>query len=241
MNWMDVCVIIIIAISALKGLSIGLVLSLFNIASYIVAGIIAKIYYSYLSIFIIENTNWFFKIQDFIFKNMKFLAQNNMQAAVSEEKNVFEIMNLPKTLENLIIKSDAFTQYNEGALYNINIYISEIVAKFILDLLSIIIIFMIAKIALNILGKILDGVASLPIINQFNKLGGLIFGALKGVIIVFILAAVMIPVTSIFPNSSLVNALQASSLAKSFYDYNILLYMLKSIVGYGSNQLVSGF
>lgn len=238
---MDVCVIIIIVITALKGLSIGLVLSFFNIAGYIVAGIIAKIYYPFVSKFIIENTNWFYRVQGFIFKNMKYLARNDAQAGEGLQKNVFQMMNLPKTLENLFMKSDAFTQYNEDAMYNINTYISELVAKLILDLFSIIIIFIIAKIVLNILAGVLNGLASLPIINQFNSLGGLVFGALKGVIIVFIFAAVMIPIVSIFPNSSLVNSLQASSIAKSFYDYNILLYMLKNIVGYSDYLSKLGF
>lgn len=239
MNWMDICIIIIIVISGLRGLQIGLILSFFNIASYIVAGIIAKVYYQPVSVFIVENTNWFYKIQQFVLKNMKFLAKNNIQSEGVPQENVFEMMNLPKVFEKLFMESDAFTQYSEGALYNINVYISELVAKVIIDLLSIIIIFVAAKIALNILGSVLNGIASLPILKQFNGLGGLIFGFIKGVLVVFILAAIMVPIVSIFPSSSLVTSLENSSIAKSFYDYNILLYMVKSIVNYGGSQIVN--
>ena len=236
---MDICVIIIIVISGLRGLSIGLILSFFNIASYIVAGIIAKVYYPFVSIFIVENTNWFYKIQQFILKNMKFLATNNLQTEGVPKENVFEMMNLPKIFEKLFMESDAFTQYSEGALYNINIYIAELVAKVIIDLLSIIIIFVVAKIALNILGTVLNGIASLPIIKQFNRLGGLIFGFIKGVLIVFIFAAIMVPIVSIFPSSLLASALENSIIAKSFYDHNVLLYMVKSIVNYSGSQMVN--
>lgn len=241
MNWMDICVIIIIVVSGLRGLSIGLVLSFFSIASYIVAGIIAKVYYPFVSVFIVENTTWFYKIQQFVIKNMKFLAKDNLQSQGASKENIFEIMNLPKIFEKLVINSDAFTQYSEGALYNINIYISELIAKVIIDLLSIIIIFIVAKIALNILGSVLNGIASLPIINQFNRLGGLIFGFVKGVLIVFIFAAIMIPIVSIFPSCFLANALENSIIAKSYYDHNIVLYMVKSIVTYGGSQMVNSF
>lgn len=241
MNWMDICVIIIIVTSGLRGLTIGLILSFFNIASYILAGIIAKVYYPFVSIFIVENTNWFYKIQQFILRNMKFLANDNLQTEGVSNENVFEMMNLPKIFEKSFMKSDAFTQYSEGVLYNVNIYISELVAKVIIDLLSIIIIFVVAKIVLNILGTVLNGIASLPIIRQFNRLGGLIFGFIKGVLIIFILAAIMIPIVSIFPTSTLASALENSVIAKSCYDHNILLYMVKSIVNYGGSQMVNSF
>ncbi|MCT4565572.1 MAG: CvpA family protein [Maledivibacter sp.] len=241
MNWMDISVIIIIVISGLRGLSIGLVLSFFNIASYIVAGIIAKLYYSFVSVLIIENTNWFYRIQQFIIKNMKFLAKDSLQNQGATKENIFEMMNLPKIFEKLFMKSDAFAQYSEGSLYNINIYISELIAKVIIDLLSIIIIFIIARIALNILSTVLNGIASLPIIKQFNRLGGLIFGFIKGVLIVFILAAIMIPIVSISPSCFLANALENSIIAKSYYDHNVLLYMVKSIVTYGGSQMVNSF
>lgn len=235
---MDICVIIIIATSGLKGLGIGLILSLFNIASYIVAGIIAKIYYPSLSQFIIEKTNWTLKLQEFVYKNMGFLSNKNMQNEGATYENVFEMMNLPKALEGLFVKSDVFKEYSQGVLTNINVYMSHMIAKIIVDLLSIIVIFFVAKIALDILGTVLNGIASLPLIKQFNRLGGLVFGVLKGVFIVYIFTAIMIPIVSLFPNSSLVSALEASSITKMFYDYNILLYMLQNIVNYGQGQII---
>lgn len=239
MNWMDVCVIIIITISALKGLSTGLVLTLFNTASYIVAAIIAKIYYSTVANFIVENTDWFFKIQEFVLKNINF--NNNLETEGASHQEVFEMMNLPKGLGDLFLKNDILKEHSQGVLHDINIYISQAVAKTVVDILSIIIIFFIAKIALNILGAVLNGMAALPIINQFNRLGGLIFGALKGVFIVYIFTAIMVPVASIFPNSYLITTLQTSSIVKTFYDYNILLYMIKNIINGGSSQLLNGF
>ncbi|WP_242655743.1 CvpA family protein [Paramaledivibacter caminithermalis] len=238
---MDICVIIIIVVSSLKGLSIGLILSFFNMASYIAAGIIAKIYYSSLAVFIVENTNWFYKIQKFALKNMNFLAVSNLQGEEVSKENIFEIMNLPKVFQKLFMKSEVFTNYSEGVINNINVYISGLIARVIIALLSIIVIFIISKIALNILGVVLNGIASLPIIKQFNGLGGLIFGFIKGVMVVFIFAAIMVPIASVFPNSSLISALNDSSIAKSFYDHNILLYMLKSIIGSGDSQMINSF
>lgn len=233
MNWMDVCVVIIIAISGLKGLSAGLVLSLFNIASYIAAGIIARIYYPSLSKFVLEKTDWALKLQQFIYENMGFMSRDSIQGDTALRENVFEMMNLPKVLERLFVNSDIFQEYSQGVLINVNTYMSQMIAKIIIDLLSVIVIFFIAKVALDILGALLNGIASLPLIKQFNRLGGLIFGVLKGVFIIYILTAIMVPIASVFPNSGIVRALEASGLTKTFYDYNILLYMLQNIANAG--------
>jgi len=238
---MDICVIIIIAASGLRGLSAGFILSLFNMASYLVAGIIAKIYYPFLAKFVLEDTNWALKLQQFVYNNMKFISKNGVQAQGESYENIFEMMNLPKMMGSLFLKSDFVKTYSEGVLHNINVYISQMIARTIVDILSIIIIFFAVKIILSILVTILNGIASLPIIKQFNRLGGLAFGVLKGACIVYIFTAIMVPVASIFPSSYLVNTLDSSSIAKSFYDYNILLYMLKNIVNYGGSQIVNSF
>ncbi|MDK2918844.1 MAG: hypothetical protein PWQ37_1577 [Candidatus Petromonas sp.] len=231
-NWMDVFIIIIIAINGLKGLSIGLVLSFFSIASFIAAGIIAKIYYPMLSQFILEKTNLISEIYGFVFQKIAVFAKDNPQIQGASEKNIYEIMNFPKTLSNFLIKSNGMKQYSEEVMNNIYGYVSEIITRMVVDLISIVIIFLIAKLILNIIGKVLDSIASLPIINQFNRLGGLLFGTLKGALIVLILFALMVPAASIFPSSFIVEGLNNSSLAKYFYDYNIILNMLGSFIDF---------
>ncbi|WP_432409727.1 CvpA family protein [Wukongibacter sp. M2B1] len=238
---MDICVIIIIATNAIRGLGVGLVISLFNIASYIVAGIVAKLYYPSLSKFVIENTNWALKVQEFVLKNMKFSSADALQAQSGGYESIFEAMNLPRALQTVFFQSDFFTEYSDGVFQNINVYISQMITKTIVDLLCIIIIFFVAKLVLGIACNILNGIASLPIIKQFNRLGGLILGVLKGIIIIYIFTAIMIPIASIFPNSSLVNTLETSSITRVFYDYNILLYMIKNMISYGGSKMIGNF
>lgn len=228
MNWIDICVIIIIAASGLKGLGAGLIVSLFNMVSYLAAGIVAKIYYPFLAEFILEKTNWSLTLQGFVYNNMNFGSQTQGESY----ENIFEMMNFPKAIESLFLKSDFLQACSQGVLYNIKTYMSQMIAKVILDILSIIIIFFAVKIVLSILETILKGISALPIIKQFNRLGGLLFGALKGVFVIYIFTAIMVPIASIFPSSYLVNTLNASSIAKFFYDYNILLYMIKNITNY---------
>ncbi len=230
MNWIDVCVIIIIVVNGIRGLAQGLIISVFNMTSFIIAAIVSKIYYSKLSQFIMNKTPLSVKIYEFILKRIN---ETNIQSNMIDgqgQTNVFEMMNLPKTLGNLLMENEFLKEYNQEAMINIHNYIADATTKIIVDLLSIVIIFLGILLILNILGHILNSVASLPIINQFNRLGGLVFGTFKGTLIVFILLAIMVPVVSMFPNCFIEEALYKSTIAKDLYNYNILLRILGGFI-----------
>ncbi|WIF95846.1 CvpA family protein [Caminicella sporogenes] len=229
MNWVDVFFISIIAIMGLRGLYMGLVLSFFSIASYIFAGIAAKIYYPILTNFILEKTNLITKIQSFILGKLKILAVGKDVFKGTEQVNIFKIMNFPKALQDLLLKSDTLQQYNQNVMDNMYNHVSLVITKMIVDLISIVVVFLLVKLLLNIIGFILNSIASLPVINSFNRLGGLIFGILKGIIMVYIIFALITPITVLSYDNSIVESLNNSYLAKYFYDYNIILDMLEGL------------
>lgn len=230
MNWMDMTIIIIIIINAFSGLNRGLILSIFSIGSYIVAFVVAKLYYPYVSDFFLRSTNLIPKIQSFVFSRINNSDHSMVSIQEAANDNIFEIMKLPKIMEDMLMKSASMRDYSDGIMDNIHGYISEMITKVIVDLLSIIIIFLAAKLILNMLGAILDSIATLPVINQFNRLGGFVFGFAKGILIVFLLTALMVPAASIFRESFITQGLKESMLAIYFYDYNFIFNIFDQIV-----------
>ncbi len=226
MNWMDVCVIIIIAVNGIRGLSLGLVLSVFNILSFIIAAIVSKMYFSQVSKFITTNTNVSQKISGFVINRID-TPGNRL---TEDGFDIFGIMNFPKTLSNFLMKSDGVKDYSQLVIDNIHSYIAERMTIIIIDFISMVLIFIGMLLILKIIGYILDGIASLPIINQFNRIGGFIIGSAKGFMIVFILLAIMVPIVSIFPESFIVDALKNSMVTKDLYNYNLLVKMLASFL-----------
>ena len=61
----------------------------------------------------------------------------------------------------------------------------------IISVLSLIIVFIILKFVFIIIGRLLRGIAQLPVFKQVNKIGGLIMGAFQGILAVYILFAVL--------------------------------------------------
>ncbi len=230
MNWMDMIIIMIIIINAFSGLNRGFVLSLFSIGSYIIAFIAAKLYYPYIAGFFLNNTNLIPKIQSYVFNKINNSESNMVSSQGAGNENIFEIMNFPKPMEDMLMKSAAVSSYSEGIMGNIHGYIAEIITKVVVDLLSIIIIFLVVKLILNIIGALLNEVANLPVIKQFNSLGGFIFGFVRGILIVFLIASLMVIPVSISNGGFIAEGLKGSMLAVYFYDYNFIFSMIDQIV-----------
>jgi hypothetical protein len=57
---------------------------------------------------------------------------------------------------------------------------------------------------------------------------GLIAGAIKGLLLIFILLALLVPVISLSSGNGLASALEASRIAGTLYDNNYLLLIVKT-------------
>ena len=67
---------------------------------------------------------------------------------------------------------------------------------------------------------------SLPILKQFNKIGGIIYGIIKALIIIYIILAIIFAITYITGNTTISRAISESYITKIFYNNNILLNLV---------------
>lgn len=68
----------------------------------------------------------------------------------------------------------------------------------LLSVVSFLLVWAVANIALNLLGSTLEAMARLPVLSSANRLGGALFGLLRGAIVLFIVASIVsiAPVTT---------------------------------------------
>ncbi|MCT4618089.1 MAG: CvpA family protein [Marinisporobacter sp.] len=231
MSWMDVLILVILVINVIKGWKNGLILSFFKMSSLIVAGIVAKIYYPNLSQYIMANSTILAKVQEVIGQRVQVTYNNSVAAStMTGNTNIFEILKLPKGIENLFMKSETMREYSNQAMEGVYTYLSDILARMFIDFISIVIIFFVIRILLFIIGYILDGIATLPVLKQFNCLGGVIFGFSKGLLIVLIFLAVITPFTAMSHSGILIEGLEKSILAKALYYNNPIVGMLQGVI-----------
>jgi len=231
MAWMDVTVAVIFIVNGIRGWMKGFILSLLHLIGFALAWIIAKSYYPLVSAYIINNSDILLKIQTFIGNRLKNAAYEDAFTGGSPANNtIFDILKLPKSVEELFLKNQAIKDYSIRAVDGIYHYIAEIVARMFIDLVSILLIFIAVKLLLFLIGYLLNSIASLPVLREFNRLGGAIFGVFKGLLIVFIFLALLTPFAAMTKEGILMEGLEKSVAARYLYDRNPIINLLQGSV-----------
>lgn len=85
-----------------------------------------------------------------------------------------------------------------------------------------IVLFVAIRIALIFITVLADAIAKLPIINQINKTSGMIYGVIRGILIVYVVLLVLAIPGKINPNNLLNTSVEQSILGKVMYQNNVL-------------------
>ena len=85
-----------------------------------------------------------------------------------------------------------------------------------------IVLFIAIRIALRFVTLIADLVAKLPILNQINKVGGIVYGILRGILIIYILLLLVNVAGQINSQNVIHQNVQESYIGKMMYEHNIL-------------------
>lgn len=227
MGWFDILVLVILVIHGIKGWQRGFILSFFNLASVITAAVVAKLYHPRFSEYLLNNTTLFLKLQQWVGLRVRDAAYQEVSSRGDiASDNIYQILGMPRGIQEVFMGSETMRSYSTKAMEGVHSYVADALTRMFMNLLSIILIFICVKLALMLLGHLLDGVFSLPVLKQFNRAGGLAFGGAKGLLIIFILLLLMVPVNAMAGGGFLAEGLERSVFAKYLYDHNLLLNMI---------------
>lgn len=207
----DILIIAILILNVVNGYKKGLINVIFNICAFLIAIVITLILYKPVANIIIKNTD--------IDENIKtMIINNNMINENNEEENKKSSGNkIQDYVESKV--NDATETAKEKAIE----VVANNIAINIVEILTGIILFAITRIIVILLKFITDTLANLPLVKQCNEIGGIIYGLIKGLIIIYLLLTVMFFVVSINGNGIISNEIDNSIIAKFLYNNNIIV------------------
>ena len=180
----DIVVIAILVLNIIIGYKKGLINVVFNILAFFIAIIITFILYKPVSNFIINNTEIDDKIKQTIIENSK--KEDNSDNEKTESSNIIQ-----KYVEDSIKNAEEDAKEKTIELVANTISIRGV------EILTGILLFIVTRLILIVLGFITKFVANLPLIKQFNEIGGVLYGLFKGLLIIYIILTIMFFVVSI--------------------------------------------
>lgn len=229
MTWLDIVVVGIIVICAIISYSRGLIKTLFSFVSLIISVVLTMYLYPYVSQFLIKNTGVYASIRNSIIGLLNLNNTTQNVNSTGEQINFINQLSLPEQFKHLLVTNNNSEVYNLLNVNSIGEYIGGLIATLIINIICFLGVFIIVTILVKLFINVLDLVSKLPVLNQINKFGGLILGAIKGVIIVWILFLVM-SIMSANPNlSNVFETLKTSEVASALYNNNLLMNIVTNI------------
>ncbi|HPD00574.1 MAG TPA: CvpA family protein [Acetivibrio sp.] len=229
MNWIDIVVIAIIVGLGVIGLKKGLVYSLFKFVSFFLSAFLAIKLYPLVAK-VLAGTELYTSIKAAIFKRLMLQQQAAMpglnESTQVTAKSVIEGLNLPGFVKDMVANSVVKSIPNISELVNVSGIldsVSDVLAHVIINIISLVVLFIVIKIGLFIVESMISGVTDLPVLKQADKFGGFALGALEGVLVVYAAFAIMMMFNTVPLFQGFFDAVENSALAGVFYQNNFIL------------------
>ncbi len=226
MNWTDISVLVIIAIFTIIGVRNGFLYSVFRLLSYILSIIFAIKFYPVLSA-MLQKTIIYSNIKTAVINGItKQQAADGISLQERTAKSIVEGLKLPGFLKDAILRNVG--EKDIFGVQKITDAISSEVATLVINILSMILIYVIIRFGLIFVKVIIKAIARIPVFKQLDKAGGLVLGAIEGIFIVYIICALLV-LFSAFPKfSKTIDSVQKSQIACYFYQNNFIMSFLSN-------------
>jgi len=226
MNWVDIAAIAVIAAFGIIGLTKGFVFSIFRLVSFFASVIISIKFYPKIAA-ILTKTNLYTGIKTSFLKSLMkqkeaLIPATGAQVQQASADSVIHHLKLPEFLKDSIIRK----MPNPSELIDVTKVmdlVSEELAGIVISVISLVLLYLAVRIVLAFVRFILQGIAKLPVFRQMDKLGGFIFGALEGLLTLYILCAVLMLFNAAPWSKPVFEAMEGSSIAKFFYENNFII------------------
>lgn len=212
---MGIVLDIIIAVVILANIYIcyqkGIVKLAVGLIAVLVSIVLAIILYKPVSALIINNTQIDDNIEKAIIENF---TVNQEKAVEIEDNGIMKYMEsyvddaVNKTKNQIVIEAAGVISTK---LINVGVMIG---------------IFILAKVILVVITLMANIITELPILKQFDAIGGILYGVIKSLLIIYAVLAILFFIVYTTGDTAISEAIANSYITKLFYDHNLLLKII---------------
>ena len=211
----DLIIVAIFALFIMMGCKKGLTGSLIKLLSFAIALILAFILYKPVASIVTNNTQIDENIEQAIVSTFNGKTENEQEPQDNKDEesgiNKTILDNINKEIENAT--SEAKDQIVDNT--------AKSLTTTIINVGSGICVFIVARFILFIIGIFANQITNLPILKQIDKLGGIAYGAVEALVIIYLILAIISFTAVINPENGIVSAI-----GSMLYNNNLILKFL---------------
>ena len=231
MNIIDILVLIVIGVSVIFGMHRGFFSCVLSVAALIGAAMLALVTSGDLAAWLKGNetlveTLMYYTDAGSRVSNLDLSLMSVSQVSSGALAQILQSANLPAAFENAFITAveTAAASMTAGAM-TIADLLSQTIVSVSISILSFLICFFLAYIVATFVIHLVNYVFELPVLRHLDALIGGVFGFVRGVLLVFILFALIPIVLAVAPVPMIEDMIAASKLAPMF-DSQLILSIL---------------
>lgn len=205
---LDLVLLSFFIISVWWGYRKGLIDVAFSLCAFIIAILATWILYMPITNLVLDKTEIDDNIKNIIVEKGIIQLNSEVQESDSEvSKYIKEYVAVPATDKaNEAIESSAGIVSQKAVAIGVSI-----------------VLFIVIRVVLILLKFLADIIAKLPIIKQCDKAGGVVYGTIRGLFIVYAILAIMFFVMSVNNSGAIAETINSSIISKFLYSHNIIL------------------
>lgn len=232
MNIIDILILIIIGVSVIFGMHRGFISGVLSVAALIGAAAIALMTSGDLAAWLKGNetlveTLMYYTDAGSRVSNLDLSLMSASQVSSGALAQILQSANLPAAFESAFITAvEAASASMTASAVTIAELLSQTIVNVSISILSFLICFFLAYIVATFVINLINYVFELPVLRHLDSLIGGVFGLVRGVLLVFILFALIPIVLAVAPVEMIEEMIAASRLAPMF-DSQLILSILR--------------
>ncbi len=212
----DMILISTLVATVYEGHKKGLVGVVFSIVSFIAAIIITFILYKPVSQMVIDRTDWDEKLTVTIEKNLTDVMIDDEGNLVTDPNS-----NISDSIINFINK--IIKESTDGIKTKTITFAAEKLSIFMVRVGTMIALYIICSIVLLFAKSVIEVIADFPFIRLINESGGIIYGVIKGFVIIYVILGIASLLSPLISQWGIISAIQKAYFGSRLYNNNILL------------------
>jgi len=208
---LDIIIVAIIALNVYSGYRKGLVNLAVGLIAVVAAIILSVMFYKPITNIIVENTEIDEMIENTI---IELLAPQGVNP------NQVQYVGILSFLETEL--GNAINDTKNEVVYQS----AGVMANKIINLIAFIGIFIVVRVVLFALTFVADAITSLPILKQLDDIGGILYGLIKSLLIIYVALAIASLIVGFTANTAISDMIENSCVTRFFYNNNLLLNIL---------------
>ena len=230
MNWLFWILLVIFALFVIQGARKGMVRTAVSMVSFILVIVAVSWINPYMGDFIREHTSWEESIQQRTSEMLAGVIEDQLEPDAGQQEEIIRQLPLPDGMKELLLENNNEEGYRSMAAEGFADYLSGYLAYAVINGIAFVLSFVVTIILIRLILYAVDILTDLPVLGGINRAGGIVLGAVQGLLWLWIIFLVIALFADTPAGRVLMEQIRINPVLSWLYNNNFLTMVIMRIL-----------